>query len=141
MMGTGTPRFYAAAWLGAAGLAVANGVARGVLYERRLGERAAHQVSTFTLIALLAGYMGALERRRPIPRRRDALAVGAGWTAATVAFELGFGHYVAGEPWSELARDYDLGEGRLWSLVLLWMALGPLAVHEELARRGDRRSG
>ena len=128
---------YAPAWLGAAALGVANGVGRRALYERRLGERAAHQVSTFTLIALLAGYLRALEQRWPIPSRREALAVGAGWSAATVAFEFGFGHYVAGEAWSDLLRDYDLGDGRLWSLVLLWLAVGPAVVREELVRCPD----
>jgi hypothetical protein len=135
-----TTRRYAPAWLGAAAMGVANGVARRALYERRLGEAAAHQASTATLVALLAWYLRALERRRPIPDRRGALAVGASWAAATVAFEFGFGHYIAGEPWEDLLRDYDLRDGRLWSLVLAWMAIGPLVVHEELTRCPDGRA-
>ena len=33
-------------------------------------------------------------------------------------FELGFGHWVAGHPWSRLLADYDLLAGRIWVLVL-----------------------
>lgn len=43
-------------------------------------------------------------------------------------FEFGFGHFVAGQPMSELLRDYNLAKGRLWPLVLAWLALGPIAI-------------
>lgn len=46
----------------------------------------------------------------------------------TLAFEFGFGHYIAGTPWSELVADYDLLQGRLWVLVPFTMMLAPAAV-------------
>lgn len=52
-------------------------------------------------------------------------------------FELGFGHWVAGHPWQRLLADYDLAAGRVWALVLLWVALTPLAAYELAARRDD----
>lgn len=118
-------RAYALGWVGLAGIGVANGVARGVLYERRLGETAAHRVSTATGIALIAPAIGAIERRHPLPSTRAALVVGAAWTAATVAFEFALGRLVARRPWRELAADYDLPHGRLWPLVLATIAAGP----------------
>lgn len=123
-------RRWIAAWPGGAVIGVLNGTAREALYARRVGERSAHQISTATIIALLAGYFVALDRRWPLRSRREALGAGAGWLALTVAFEFGFGHWVAKEDWSELLADYDLSRGRLWSLVLVWTALGPLAIEE-----------
>jgi hypothetical protein len=58
------------------------------------GERTAGQISTGTLIALLALYFWALDRRWPIPTTRSALTIGAAWVVMTIVFEFGFGHYV-----------------------------------------------
>ena len=124
---------WIAAWPGGAVIGVVNGTAREALYARRSGERAAHQISTATIIALLSVYFAALDRRWPLATRGEALGVGAGWLGLTTAFEFGFGRWVAHEDWSELLADYDLSRGRLWSLVLAWTALGPLAAHEARA--------
>jgi hypothetical protein len=43
----------------------------------------------------------------------------------TIAFEFGFGHYVAGHSWSRLLADYNLANGRVWSLFLAWIAVLP----------------
>ena len=104
-------RAWALGWVGAAALGVANGVARRVGYEQRLGELRAHQVSTATATGLLAAYTFLLDRRWPITSAGDAAAVG--------------GHYVAHMPWPELIRDYDLRHGHLWSLVLVTLAASP----------------
>jgi hypothetical protein len=119
---------WIAPWPGKALLGVLNGAAREVLYARRTGDRTAHQLSTATMIALLAAYFVALDRCWPLQTRARALRVGSGWLALTAMFEFGFGRWVAKEEWSELLADYDLPHGRLWSLVLAWTALGPLAV-------------
>ena len=79
--------------VGAAGLGIANGVARDLLYKDRVGDLAAHQISTGTLIAALAGYSRALERRWPIPTTRSAQTIGGIWLSLTVLFEFIFGHY------------------------------------------------
>jgi hypothetical protein len=118
-------RAWALGWVGAAVLGVANGVARRAGYEQRLGELRAHQVSTGTATALLAAYTFLLDRRWPIASTGDAAAIGVAWTGATAAFEFGLGHYVAHTPWTELLRDYDLRQGRLWSLVLLTLGASP----------------
>lgn len=121
---------WIAAWPGGALIGVVNGTAREALYARRTGERTAHQISTATILVLLGAYFAALDRRWPLQTLGEALGAGAGWLALTTAFEFGFGHWVAHEDWSELLADYDLSRGRLWSLVLAWTALGPLAVRE-----------
>jgi hypothetical protein len=124
---------WTAAWGGLAALAVANGLSRG-LYAGRLGDDRAHQVSTATLIAAVVPYTRAVERRWPLPSGGTAAAVGATWVALTVAFEFGFGHYVARQSWPTLLADYDLRRGRLWPLALAATAAAPAA-----ARRSHRR--
>ena len=56
------------------------------------------------------------------------VAVGMMWLGFTVTFEFIFGHYVVGHPWAHLLYDYNLLQGRLWVLVLVWTVFAPLAV-------------
>jgi hypothetical protein len=76
-----------------------------------------------------------LNRRWPIPTTRQALEIGAAWGVLTVAFEFGFGHYVAGESWAELLAAYDVTDGEVWILIPLWMAAGPATVSALDGRR------
>ena len=123
-------RRWLPAWLGLAALGVANGIIREVVYADSVGDHAAHQLSTFTLIAMIGGYTWWLQRRWPLTSTEDAVRIGALWVVMTVAFELGFGHYVDGASWSALLTDYDLTRGNLWILVLVTIAAAPA-----LARR------
>jgi hypothetical protein len=131
-----TPRWakWGAAWLGAAVLGMVNGAARDLVYADAVGDLAAHQISTATLIVALGAYMTALQRRWPLQTARTAFGVGIGWVAATVTFEFGLGR-AQGKPWSELFADYDLVAGRVWVLVLLAMAVGPATVRRLSAVR------
>lgn len=124
------------AWLGLAGVGVANGVLRELSYEHWVGERTGHQVSTVTLLAMIAGYTWWLQRRWPLTSDRQALRIGALWAALTIAFEFSFGHYVDGASLAELWADYDITAGRLWVLVPLGITLAPLAVRR-FASAGD----
>ena len=124
---------WLAAWLGLAALGVGNGVARVTLYEDAVGDQVAHQISTATLMILIAGYAWLLQRTWPLTSSRIAWQVGAAWAAMTLAFEFGFGHYVTGNSWSTLLADYDILDGRLWLLIPITILLAP-----ELARRTRR---
>lgn len=130
---TATSRRWIRAWIGAAALGVANGASREALYAEATGDEAAHVISTGTLLALLGGYISLLQRRWPLSTQREALSVGAAWAGMTVAFEFGFGHWVAGDSWSALLENYDVSTGKIWVLVPGAMACGP-----ELARRLTR---
>lgn len=121
----------AAVWLLLLVIAVAAGAVRAGLLEPRLGERTAHQVGTLAVVALFAAVIWSTVRWiDPGLDRGRLIALGVGWTAATVLFELGFGHWVAGHSWSRLLADYDLLAGRLWLLVLLAVLVGPVAAGE-----------
>ncbi|MDX1489006.1 MAG: hypothetical protein R3268_12435, partial [Acidiferrobacterales bacterium] len=50
------------------------------------------------------------------------------WLVLTVAFEFGFGHYIAGHSWERLFADYNIMQGRVWSLFLVWMLILPFVV-------------
>ena len=58
----------------------------------------------------------------------DAWAIGGVWVALTLAFEFLAGHYLFGNPWSQLLADYDVAHGRIWPLVLMTTALAPRIV-------------
>jgi hypothetical protein len=121
-------RCWLLAWVGAPVLAIVNGAARELVYKDQVGESAANQISVAPLLALLALYFWALQRRWPLATRRDALSIGAIWVALSVLFEFGFGHYVEGDSWADLSQNYDATAGNIWILILLWIAAGPATV-------------
>ena len=128
-------------WLVLAVIGVANGILRGTTYGRLVSERSAHQISTVTcVLGMFAGSYLMLRDVVAGVRARTLLAIGAGWTLATIIFEFGFGHFVAGESWSKLARAYDLRTGRLWSAVPLAILVAPLLIRR-LARERQREAG
>ena len=116
---------YVLAWVPMVAIAVVNGTLRQAWYGRHLSELRAHQVSTLTALLLLGLYMRWVIRRWPPRSTAQALGIGGLWLVLTLAFEFLFGHYVAGHSWTRLAADYDLLAGRLWPLVLLWVAMAP----------------
>lgn len=130
-----TLRRWLAAWVGAPVLAIVNGAAREFAYKDQVGESAANQVSVAPLIALLGLYFWILQRRWPLATTRDALSVGAIWVALSVFFEFGFGHYVEGDSWSDLFQTYNVAEGNIWILILIWIAVGPAIARAVTAER------
>jgi hypothetical protein len=127
-MPTNTLLIYALAWVGLSIVGILNGMLRVYTYGRLLPELRAHQLSTLTGILLFGLFTWLLNRRWPIASAGQAVTIGLLWLALTVAFEFLFGHYVIGHPWSRLLHDYNLGAGRVWALVLLWVAVAPYVV-------------
>ncbi len=127
-------RPWTVAWLGGAVIGIVNGTARELGYGRVLPAMAAHQLSAAVAIGLFGGYFWWLDQRWPLPSMRTALEVGALWVSLTIVFEFGFGRYVDRNTWAELLRQYDVSQGYVWSLVLVWLGLGPAVVRS--MRRG-----
>jgi len=140
LVGERTGTVWAAAWLGLAALATANGTLRTLGYEKRLGELRAHQLSTGLLVSAISTYTWWLQRRVPLPTRRAALVVGAGWALGTLGFELGLGRGVLHRPWPVLLADYDLAAGRIWVLVPITTAAAPAVARalQDRPRAGRR---
>ena len=116
---------YLVLWLLLALVAIVNGTVRQFVYGPYMPELAAHQLSTVTGILFTGITVWILNRAWPIGSARQAWIIGACWFLMTIAFEFGFGHYVAGHSWSRLLADYNVLEGRTWSLFLAWIAVLP----------------
>ena len=117
--------FTVLAWIPMVAIAVLNGVIREAWYTKRLGELRAHQLSTLTGAILFGIYIWALSLLRPLESAVHAVRMGSIWLVMTVCFEFLFGHYAARHPWKRLLRDYNLFAGRLWILLLAWVAAAP----------------
>jgi hypothetical protein len=116
---------YLVAWVPMVAIAVANGAVREAWYGKRVSELRAHQISTVSGVLLLGAYIWVVIGLWPPASFNEAIAVGLIWLALTVGFEFLFGHYVARHSWSRLLRDYNLLAGRVWLLVLIWVAIAP----------------
>ncbi|HKK08018.1 MAG TPA: hypothetical protein VKA44_03970 [Gemmatimonadota bacterium] len=113
-------------WLLLLVLAFAGAALREGLLAPRIGADAAHVVGT---IVVVAAFLTAIALTLPwvVPTLAPGalLRLGLGWTALTMVFEFGFGHFVMGHSWGKLLHDYDIFAGRVWILVLLTTLLGP----------------
>lgn len=124
-------RVWLVAWFGAMAIGISNATLRELTMQA-LSDRAAHQLSTATLLAFLSLYMWWLQQRHPIASSRMAWRIGAVWSAATVAFEFALGLGVTGDSLSYLVGNYNILAGRLWLFVPLWMFLGPVTFRRVL---------
>jgi hypothetical protein len=116
---------YLIAWLGLAVLAVINGALREIGYKKAVGELAAHQISTFTLIILSGIYIWFVIAKWPPRAGGQAILIGVVWLGMTLAFEFLAGHYLFGNPWSKILHDYNLFAGRIWILIPIWTVAAP----------------
>jgi hypothetical protein len=59
----------------------------------------------------------------------QSLCVDIIWLTLAVLFELIFGRYTAGHSWSKLVYDYNILAGRIWGLLLMWVAAAPYVLY------------
>jgi hypothetical protein len=116
---------YLIAWVAMLFIAVANGAFRQLTFGKYMSEQHAHQLSTAMGIFLLGVFIWAVIRSWPPSSASQAITIGVMWLFLTAAFEFLFGHFVAGHSWARLLHDYNLLEGRVWVLVLVWVTLAP----------------
>jgi len=129
-------------WCGIAVAMVVQGTAREALVTPAFGALRAHQLSSVTGAAIVfGGSVLALPWLGLVGKARRQWQLGGFWVALTVAFELGFGHWVAGHSWARLLADYDVTAGRMWLLVLAATACSPRLAGRWLAGRGRGATG
>ena len=116
---------YTLAWFGMMVLAILNGGLRDLVYKPYVGELAAHQISTVSLILLFAAFMWALVKIWPIESAKQAWSIGIIWFLMTEVFEFGMGRFVTGEPWSKIFEAYNVFAGQVWLFIPLWVLVGP----------------
>src|SRR5262245_26892829 len=113
-------------WVGILGLAFANGALREVALVPRVGDAAGRAISSVTLaVAIVAATWFTIGWMRP-RSTADAWATGFVWLCLTLGFEFLAGHYLFGEPWSQLWAEYNILRGRLWILVPIATVLAPV---------------
>lgn len=116
---------YFLLWFVLVVIAIINGAVRNGVYQKYLGDLLAHQVSTVIGIALFGIFIWfAVNKWRP-ESSNQAVLIGVMWLVMTVIFEFIFGHYVFGNPWSKLLHDYNILQGRVWILILIWVTIAP----------------
>jgi hypothetical protein len=116
---------YVLAWMPMVPIAIANAALRQLWYGKYVAELRAHQISTATALLFFSLYIWVVIRRWRPASAGQALIIGVLWLMLTIAFEVLFGRYVAGLPWSRLVHDYNLGAGRVWVLIPLWLLVAP----------------
>lgn len=112
-------------WVPGIPIAIANGILRDYWYQRFLPELPSHQLSAASFIVLFGIYVWFILKWLKLSSAQEALRLGLTWLVLTVGFEFLFGHFVMGHPWASLFRDYNLLAGRVWVLVLIWIAAAP----------------
>jgi hypothetical protein len=126
-------RRHLIAWCAVALLAVANGAARDLVYAPFVGALTAHQISTILLVLVIGAAAWFFQSRWPLGSAREAMLVGAGWTIQTLAFECLIGR-LSGKSWELIFADYDLGAGRIWVLIPVWLLAAPVIVYRMRTR-------
>lgn len=111
-------------WLPMIPIAILNGGLRENVWNTYFNDLAAHQISTLTLIILCTVYIGLIFRYLRLQSRKQSLILGLIWVILTVGFEFGFG-LAMGNSLADLFHDYNLLEGRFWSLFLISIFILP----------------
>jgi len=107
-------------------LAIINAGIRNGVYKPVVGDLAAHQISSVIFMAVILVLTYAILRFSNLGLSdSEAFFMGTIWLISTIMFEFIAGHYVFGNPWEKLLADYNLFEGRIWSLVLLTILIAP----------------
>lgn len=120
---------YALAWFPMLVLAILNGVARDKLYGPGMKPLTAHQVSCVMGIALFTVYTAVLSRYLPLESSVQAITAGLIWLVMTVIFEFSMICLLLKRSFRSALEEYNLMAGKLWTLVLVAVALLPWAVH------------
>ena len=114
-------------WLILLVVAVLNGATRDLVYAPSLGPHLANQVSCFTGIAFFAVAIWILLSKWPIAPGISPWRIGGLWFLLTVVFEFSLGA-ASGRTWASMLADYEIGNGRLWPVVLAWVLVAPYAI-------------
>ena len=108
-------------------LAIINAGIRNGVYKPIFGDLTAHQISTiiFIIVILVVTYL-ILRFSDLNLSDSQALFMGITWVILTIGFEFIAGHYAFGNSWEKLLADYNILNGRVWSLVPLTVFIAPL---------------
>ena len=105
-------------------IAVINGTARDLWYNKYVNELIAKQNSTISLIVFLGVYIFFAIRKYPPESESQSIIIGLIWVFLTLIFEFSFGLY-RGKTLNHLLNEYNIIKGNLWMLIPIWTILAP----------------
>lgn len=105
---------------------ILHGTARIVWLEPVVGDLRARQISVFTASVIILAIVISLIKWIGAKTIPQLLAVGGFWLFLTIGFEILFGLLVMQVSWQRIASDYNLLQGGLMPIGLLFLALSPL---------------
>lgn len=115
-----------ATWIVLITAEIVHGIIRAIVLVPFVGEFRSNQIGVFSgsAIILLIAYLtirwiGAI-------RPRELWSVGLIWSVMTVLFEVSFGRLVMRVTWERIFADYNLLDGGLMPLGILFMILAPI---------------
>jgi len=116
---------YVLLWIPMLAIAIANGAFRQLVLAKLLPEPHAHQFSTLTGSILIGAFIWFVVRTWRPSSERHALLIGLVWFLLTVAFESYMGLVLQQRSLSQVLYEYNVFAGRVWALLLVWVALAP----------------
>jgi hypothetical protein len=119
---------YILLWFPMLLIAIGNGALRDLGYKQRLGEKAAHQVSTATLLIFFALYIRWVIHQFPPSGSGQAWFIGLVWLLMTLVLETAMGR-MQGKSWRLLLADYNITQGRIWILIPVWVTVAPVVFY------------
>jgi len=102
-----------------------HGTLRALLLTPILGDILARRLGVLTGAVLIVIITLLTIRWIGATRMGHLLGIGLLWVALTVVFEIALGRLIMNLDWSRIASDYDLRQGGLMPLGLLFMLLAP----------------
>jgi len=102
-----------------------NGTARIFWLVPFLGDRLAHQISFIIGSVLILAIATLFARWLHVSHFSQLLSVGVLWLVLTVVFEMVLGRFILGYSWQQIGADYNLLQGGLMPIGLVWLTLSP----------------
>jgi cell shape-determining protein MreD len=110
-------------------IGIINGIFRQTYIIKHVNDLRAHQISTVTLVALMAIYIYAIFKKVSISNYKQAWIVGLVWLLLTISFEFCLGFFISHLTLEQMLADYNVFDGRLWPFVLLSLLFLPVLYH------------
>lgn len=103
-----------------------NGTVRILWLVPSLGDILAHQISLITGSILVLTIATLFIRWLQVSRISQLLGIGVLWLLLTVVFEIALGRFILAYSWEQIAADYNLFQGGLMPIDLVFLTLSPL---------------
>ena len=115
-------------WLVLAVAAIVNGALRETVFAAIVGAGAALPMSGLSLASLVFVISWILIPRTGVEEPGGFVLIGIYWVVLTLAFEFGFGHFLAGKPWHDVLQVFNLARGDLFVVVICVTGISPYLV-------------